>query len=369
MKNTIAFFFVFLFLIVLLLPGDELKSQGNDLQVQKISENLFTIAGGGGNVAFLTTKDGVFVIDSKISPAFGEKIIAKIREITDKPIKYLVFTHYHADHIQGAQSFPSDAVIISHPNTRLNIESISIPRLSEQREKTLPGQINQIEQKTAEWYKSLNNSRKNNTTEPDPPTHAELFRQKKSSTELNYDSALSSSQNELSVLKNKLSDLKIINLQIPKVLVSNDTLIHFGGEDIRLFYLGSGHTNGDLIVYFVNQKVLHTGDLLFEKIIPYIDFEAGSDTRNWIDIMQKLYDMDIQKVIPGHGDLCDKKALLLQSEYLNDLRNEVQKCIDYNMPLEKIKVEARMGKYAEWDGYIQRISRNIEAVYNEITKK
>jgi cyclase len=108
--------------------------------------------------------------------------------------------------------------------------------------------------------------------------------------------------------------------------------------------------------------------LLFNKIIPYIDFEAGSNTKNWINILHKLSEMDISKVIPGHGDITDKKSLLAESEYLNDLRIEIQKYIEKKIPLEEIKKELKNEKYREWDGYTQRFSRNIESVYQEMTK-
>lgn len=85
----------------------------------------------------------------------GENLLKRIREVTDKEIKYLILTHYHGDHIQGAQVF-KEAVIISHSNTKKNIEKIKIPRIEEAKTKSLPAQIKSAKEKV-EKFRAENN--------------------------------------------------------------------------------------------------------------------------------------------------------------------------------------------------------------------
>ena len=83
----------------------------------------------GGNVAFLVTDEGVLVVDSGTSPEAGRLVMAEIAKKTDKPVKYLVLTHYHGDHTFGLQAFPSSTVIIAQQNTADNIRHLNEPRI------------------------------------------------------------------------------------------------------------------------------------------------------------------------------------------------------------------------------------------------
>jgi cyclase len=323
-----------LFLIIFCSP-EKANSQGEDLKMQKLSENLYVLSGGGGNVAFLVTENGVLVVDSKVSPALGEKVISKIREVTDKSIIYLIYTHYHGDHIQGAQNFPKDITVVSHINTLSNIEKISLARLTEQKIKLLPKQQQDLEEKVKIMQKEKN-------------------------------AKLAESEKELETLKKRINDIEHIKIIKPNFTVGNEAAIYMGTQVIKLFYLGSAHTNGELIVHFVNEKIIHTGDLLFNNIIPYIDFEAGCNTENWISILEKLSKMDVVKFIPGHGEVTDKGALSKAAEYFKDIRAEVKKYISQGKTLDETKNQLTLEKYKDLDGYKQRLSRNVEAIYQEM---
>jgi cyclase len=334
MKIFFYFSTFFLFLIIFCSP-EKAYSQGDDLKMQKLSENLYALSGGGGNVAFLVTEDGVLVVDTKVSPAFGEKILSKIREVTNKSIKYLIYTHYHGDHIQGAQSFPKDIQVVSHINTFSNIERISLARITEQKTKLLPKQQQELEEKIKKMQKEK-------------------------------DTKLAEAEKELGALKKRIIDIENLKIIKPNFTVGNEAAIYLGNQIIKLFYLGSAHTNGDLIVHFVNEKIIHTGDLLFNNIIPYIDFEAGCNTENWISILEQLSKMDVVKFIPGHGDATDKNALLKAADYFKDIRAEVKKYINLGKTLDETKNQLTLEKYKDLDGYKQRLSRNAESIYQEM---
>ena len=82
-----------------------------------------------------------------------------------------------------------------------------------------------------------------------------------------------------------------------------------GGKTVRAYQLGRGHTDGDLVVLFVADRVLHTGDLFFNGYYPNIDLEAGGSVREWAPTLDRVLALDFDTVIPGHGPVTDREAL------------------------------------------------------------
>jgi cyclase len=100
-----------------------------DLTVEKIADDLHVIVGGGGNVAVYTTSEGVIVIDDKFEQHF-DPIMAKIKAITDKPVRYLLNTHHHGDHTGGNQKMlANNTEIIIQRNARANMVKGNMPGL------------------------------------------------------------------------------------------------------------------------------------------------------------------------------------------------------------------------------------------------
>lgn len=305
-----------------------------ELTLKKLTENLFAVTGGGRNCAFFVTDEGILLIDSKSSPSLGEDLLKRIREVTDREIKYLIFTHYHGDHIQGAQVF-KEAVIISHSNTKKNIEKITLPRIEEAKTKSLPAQIKLAREKV-EKFRAENNPE------------------------------LKKAEEEFSSLERRLKDIENLSISLPSLTVENRYSIKIGGKEIVLIYSGRGHTDGDLMVYFPSEKTIHMGDLAFNNIIPYIDFQGGSSTENWIKILEEVEKMELEIVIPGHGEIGDKSILRKQAEYLKALRKEVKKYVDEGASLEDTMNKAELPEFKGMEGYAQRFSRNVEAVWREL---
>ena len=95
--------------------------------------------------------------------------------------------------------------------------------------------------------------------------------------------------------------------------------LQVGGKTIRLLHLGRGHTDGDLVALFVEDRVIHTGDLFFHEFYPNIDLEAGGSVREWITTIDRILELDFDRVIPGHGQVSDREGLLAFQRFLRDL--------------------------------------------------
>ncbi|MSO19731.1 MAG: MBL fold metallo-hydrolase [Acidobacteria bacterium] len=96
------------------------QQQAPPLTIEKVKDNLYVIVGSGGNVGALVTREGVILIDDKFEPNYDE-IMEKLRSVTSQPVKYVINTHYHADHSGGNVKFLPSAEVISTLNARKNI--------------------------------------------------------------------------------------------------------------------------------------------------------------------------------------------------------------------------------------------------------
>jgi len=92
------------------------------IEVEKLKDNLFVLRGmsGGGNTAVFITSTGVVVVDAK-NPGWGQPILDKIKELTNKPVTTLINTHTHGDHVSGNVEFPATVDIIVQENTKINM--------------------------------------------------------------------------------------------------------------------------------------------------------------------------------------------------------------------------------------------------------
>jgi cyclase len=94
------------------------------IEVEKLRDNLFMFKGGGGNTAVFIASTGVVVVDTK-NPGWGQPILSKIKELTDKPVTTIINTHTHGDHVSGNVEFPATVDIIVQENTKTNMQKMS----------------------------------------------------------------------------------------------------------------------------------------------------------------------------------------------------------------------------------------------------
>ncbi len=93
------------------------------IEVEKLKDNLFVLKGGGGNTAVFVTTNGVVVVDAK-NPGWGQPVLDKIKELTNKPVTTLINTHTHGDHVSGNVEFPATVDIVVQENTKTNMEKM-----------------------------------------------------------------------------------------------------------------------------------------------------------------------------------------------------------------------------------------------------
>jgi len=94
------------------------------IEVDKLKDNLFMLRGGGGNTAVFVQASGVTVVDTK-NPGWGQPLLAKIREITNKPVTTIINTHTHGDHVSGNVDFAENVDVVTHVNTAANMKKMA----------------------------------------------------------------------------------------------------------------------------------------------------------------------------------------------------------------------------------------------------
>lgn len=97
-----------------------------EIKVSKVGGNVHMLRGAGGNIAFSVGQDGIVLIDDQFAP-LADRIKAALKAITDKPLRFVINTHYHFDHIDGNAEFQKDAPVIAHDNVRKRLESGGTP--------------------------------------------------------------------------------------------------------------------------------------------------------------------------------------------------------------------------------------------------
>jgi glyoxylase-like metal-dependent hydrolase (beta-lactamase superfamily II) len=106
---------------------------------------------------------------------------------------------------------------------------------------------------------------------------------------------------------------------LPNELVTHEQRLEIGGKTIELLSPGRGHTDGDLVVLFVEDAVVHTGDLVFNDRYPNIDLEAGGSIERWPAAIDRLSELDFKHVIPGHGPLTNRAGIARFRAFIDEL--------------------------------------------------
>jgi glyoxylase-like metal-dependent hydrolase (beta-lactamase superfamily II) len=261
----------FLLIVVVLVCVAFINSstaQQSDIQIEtvKITDNIYMLMGAGGNIAVSVGEDGVFMIDDQIASA-NEQILAAIAKITDKPVKFLINTHWHADHTGGNELMgKAGSIIVAHDNVR----------------KTL------TEKQFIEYFDKY--------VEP------------------------------------------LSKEGLPVITFTDAVTFYFNGDEIYVHHVESAHTDGDAVVHFENDNVVHTGDVVFSGMYPFIDHERDGSAEGMTRVVGRLLETidDSTKVIPGHGQLCDKKHLKEYHNMLSTVTGRVKTMMDEGKTLEEI---------------------------------
>lgn len=141
-------------------------------------------------------------------------------------------------------------------------------------------------------------------------------------------------------------DMKILNTKVPPspelarplVTFKKEIAFHLNGEDVKVFHLEPGHTDGDAVIYFKNANVIHMGDLYFEGLYPYIGIYSGGSINGMIKVINQILPMidENTKVVPGHGPVSNKARLQKYVSMLTIIRDNVSRLMQEGNTMDKV---------------------------------
>ena len=145
--------------------------------------------------------------------------------------------------------------------------------------------------------------------------------------------------------------------------ISPDGLTYYVGDmRLEVIPMVPAHTFGDLMIYLPQQKILFAGDVGFFWVAPFLN--NGVATK-WIEACDKILDMDVDVIVPGHGPMGTKKDLLATREYLRYMKGEARLRYNAGMSVGRACADIRLGKYASWIGADDRMAMNLVRLYAE----
>lgn len=226
-------------------------------RIQKITGDLYMIAGEGGNVAVYVTSEGVILVDDMYDRNYAD-IIARVRTVTSQPVRYVLNTHQHDDHAGGnVGALAAGVEVVAHRNARANMARLDQPGL-------------------------------------------------------------------------------------PRITFSDGTAVFLGGREVRSQYYGRGHTNGDAVIYFPAERVIHTGDLFLARpagapgLHLYFDYANGGSAVEWTRTLDLAMELDFETVIPGHGALSTRADLAKWRADVEALRSHIGRLVQDGRSREEI---------------------------------
>jgi glyoxylase-like metal-dependent hydrolase (beta-lactamase superfamily II) len=155
---------------------------------------------------------------------------------------------------------------------------------------------------------------------------------------------------------------------LPGITYDDGLTIHWNGEAVRLMYLPCGHTDGDTVVFFPGSKVVHTGDLMFNHMFPFIDLDSGGDVRGYLQSVETILAMvgEDMTLIPGHGELATRADLVAQAEMLRDCIGIMELRIAQGMTVVDAVEAGLPVRYADWSWNFVDTGKWLETLYSSL---
>ncbi|MCF6288046.1 MAG: MBL fold metallo-hydrolase [Proteobacteria bacterium] len=157
---------------------------------------------------------------------------------------------------------------------------------------------------------------------------------------------------------------------LPVITFSESISFHLNGNEAHVFHLPHAHTDGDAVIHFTNLNVIHMGDILFNKMFPYIDFDNGGSIDGYIKAQKAVLALvdDNTKIIPGHGELANKQDLESSIAMLEDTKTIIQNLIKDGKSLDEIlKINPLHNKYSQWHWAFITTEKMTKQLYNGLT--
>ena len=268
---------------LLLSAAPEVLAQAEAAEIVKVAEGVYACVRReppglmfNSNTVFIINDEDVVVVDTNISPASARENLEALRRLTAKPVRYVVNTHWHDDHIAGNEvwraAFPA-AEFIGHASTLTDLPTVGAAN----RRGTLTGGppfVKQIRDLMAQ-NKSL--------------TGGALTEEER----LSYAS-------DIRMAERYFAEAPNFNLVLPTITVENRLTLHRGARVIDIRHFGRGHRGADLVVHLPKEHVIISGDLVVWPV-PLVG--STSFPSEYRASLERMLELKPAVIVPGHGQV------------------------------------------------------------------
>lgn len=292
------------------------------LELQEVAPGVYTALQpfadrfNDSNSTVILLDDSVVVVDTQTTLTATRAVAEQIRHLTNKPVRWVINTHWHGDHVQGNQVYRElypQVQFVAQVNTREDMAKRATAELGDD--------VASLPKRIESWRQMLNAGK--------TPTGKELSGSDKSALQMRIDT-----------FSRELPDLQKTHILLPDLTFSDSLTIYGSSLEIRLVHY-PGHTMGDTVVYLPLQKVLITGDLLDD--MPYTGDGSPAEL---VKTLQQLDRLDFDIVIPGHGSIEQGHGHLHQIEALfAEIVKRVQTAVRSGLTLEETKKQVQVSEF------------------------
>ena len=293
------------------------------------------------NTAIIENDDDVMIVDTHSKPSAARVIIERLREMTRKPVRYVVNTHFHWDHWHGNEVYPAaypGAEIVTNQITREAMLMKGLKRIQDH-VRQVPGEIAKL---------------KADIQAANPTQRAKL-------------------EADLRLAESYLAEVRALKPALPTIAFEQTMKLYRRDREIHLLYLGRAHTEGDVFVYLPREKVVVTGD----AVIGWTPFMGDGYPEDWVTTLDRLAQLDFTHIIMGHGDVAGRDWLQTFRGYVHDMVDAVRAEVAAGATLEEAQqrvperlalvYEKPFSLYGHYRPWRQGLRGNIERTYTMVS--
>jgi cyclase len=335
-----------LFALILSLPLS-VSGQAGNFETVKIADGVYaairTEPPGltvNGNSGFIINDEDVVVVDTTLTPGTAKEELAALRKLTSKPVKYVINTHWHDDHIMGNQvyrdAFPG-VEFIAHTAT---LEYLPTTGLS---------------------------NRKGAMSEQGYPGFIAFLKEQLRSNKSVFGSPLDDEEkttlaSDIKIAERYMAENPGVEIVLPTITLDNRLTLHRGQRVIDIRFLGRGHTSGDIIVHLPKEGIVIAGDLVMFPV-PYVG-NPQSHPGDWSVTLQKLLELHATTIVPGHGPvLHDAAYVKLMSRLFASMKEQVDAAVARGETLEQTRKSVNLDEFQKLFVGDSRTRRSIFGNY------
>jgi glyoxylase-like metal-dependent hydrolase (beta-lactamase superfamily II) len=253
------------------------------------------------NTAIIENADGVMVVDTHSKPSAARVIVERLRDITTKPVRYVVNTHFHWDHWHGNEVYPQaypDAEIVTNTITREAMVKKGLKRIQDH--------VRQVPSEIAKLKADIQAA--------SPAQRGKL-------------------EADLKLAESYLVEVRALKPALPTIAFEQTMKLYRRDREIHLLHLGRAHTEGDVFVYLPKEKVVITGDAM----IGWTPYMGDGYPEDWAGTLDRLAQLDFTYIIMGHGDLTGREWLNAFRSYVYDMVEAVRQEVATGATLDEVK--------------------------------